>query len=175
MNELEIWKEQNRPCGEAVGSQIGQLMIAAYPRFKAHSPAEYAKLVSSALGEFPKDVAMQAMQNMIRTLKFPPTVADIFEACEDIMTARRKDYAEQRRQHDERRQWAKQQERERKAREDREALKQTLGDAWEPWWGIPLTRRYTGTPEAFAKGYAEARDKEAFVASWGMIAGEVRG
>ena len=165
---IEQLKAENVPCGLAEASRIGELITAAYPRMNPHSPDEYAKLICATIARFPKPVALEAMDRMTERMKFLPSRADVAEYLNEVMGERAKlaraakaHLAE----HQRRREEAGG---ERMRAESRAALKATLGPAWDAWWSIPITRRYSPTPEKFADGWRRATDKDAFCSAWGI-------
>lgn len=161
--------ERQQPCGEIRAAQIGSLLTAAYPTMKAHSPAEYAKLMASTIANYPERVALEAMDKLTQTMKFLPTRADVFDALEAVMDENRKLARTAKHHLEERERREREEARSEEAAQSRAALRGVLGTAWDDWWNIPTMRRFNGgTAEAFAKGYQAAADKAEFCKNWGI-------
>lgn len=164
---LARWEAANVPCGGDEASKIGQLILAAYPTVKAHSPEQYAALVRGTIARYPAVVAKEAAERVVRKKKFPPTVADIEEALAEVYAEKAKIARTAKAHLDERMRRESEEIRGQERERDRQALRETLGPAWDDWWQVPIARRYTGTPEEFARGWTQAADKAAFIAAWG--------
>jgi hypothetical protein len=141
-------------------------LIGYYPR-EPHDPDAYTVGIVSLLAEQALDVCKEGIDRITKRMKYLPTRADLQETFDAILADRRRirgramallDYFEKRNQDQNAAQ----------ARAaERQALKDTLGAAYDDWWKVPLDRRYWGTAEAFAAGWHSTHDKAGFCAGWG--------
>jgi hypothetical protein len=162
------YSDDTKPCGNEIGAKLAAVLIGSYPGREIADPATYSRAIVSVLAEQSGEIGKEAVDRITRRLKYLPTRAEIVAAIEEVAGERRalffraqahiqeRDRREQMRRDGERRET------------ERRALRETLGDAWDAWWEIPMARRYTGTPEVFAAGWKAASDKAAFCESWGQ-------
>lgn len=153
--------------GHQEATRQAKVLLGSYPR-EPHDPATFTVGIVQVLAEYPSDVGRQAIDNLTRRLKHYPTRADLVEALEEIMSARRKNLADMMLAQSEGMKMLAEHARERALAEERQRLRDTLGEAWGAWWRIPTLRRFAGgTPVEFAALWHSATDKDAFCQTWG--------
>lgn len=174
MGELiHVKQSQNLPTitermGHASAAKQAKVLLGSYPR-EPHDPETFIAGIVQVLSEYPEEVGRQAIDTLTRRLKHYPTRADLVEALEEIMTARRKLHAEVRQAQEEGLRRLESMAHDKVLANERQRLRDTLGPALDAWWRIPTLRRFAGgTADEFAAGWKAAADKEAFCEKWGI-------
>lgn len=154
-------------CGVETATKLARVLLGSYPR-EPHEPEVYTRAIVSVLAEQPLEIAKRAVDVVTRRLQFLPTRADLCTAIDEIIKERNANFSvksrasEQKLLHEQHNQY------EAAIKADRQALRDKLGEAHDDWQNLPWQRRYLGTIEDFASGWAAASDKRAFCDSWGL-------
>lgn len=92
--------EQDAPTLKAYAAKRALLLFGCYRKGDANDPDTYTAAVTAVLSRYPEDV-IKAVTHPAKGLpiksKFLPNVAEVFEACEELMVARREDEARRKR------------------------------------------------------------------------------
>lgn len=99
-SEVSTTMEQDEPTLKIYAAERSRLLFGCYRKGDANDPDTYVAAVTATLARYPRDV-IKAVTHPAKGLptksKFLPNVAEVYEACEEMMTARREEAARRKR------------------------------------------------------------------------------
>ena len=92
--------EQEQPLLKIYAAERARLLFGAFRKGEANDPEIYVAAITAMLATYPRDVirtVTHPTKGIAAKLKFLPAVAEIREACEELMVSRREQEARQKR------------------------------------------------------------------------------